>query len=315
MFEGFETFDIATSETSIHGCRGGSGPPLLLLHGFPETHLMWHATAPRVGQRFTVVAADLRGYGNSGTPPSSADHRPYSKGVMAHDMILVMRKLGYERFSVAGHDRGGRCAYRMALDYSDRIARLAVLDLIPTNEAFNRANMDFALGFWPWCLLAQPHPFPETLIAGAPEMIANYPLDSWSSDPACFSAGVREAYTRQFRSADHAHAICEEYRAAATVDYLQDESDKGKRRISCPVRALWGRHGALEAWYDPLKIWKQWATNVSGRAVDCGHFIPEEAPDETSEDLLAFFANVPEGPGDRSARRRALARPRGRSGR
>jgi haloacetate dehalogenase len=290
MFEGFEAFDIATEETTIHGRKGGSGPPLLLLHGFPQTHLMWHATAPTLADHLTVVAADLRGYGNSGTPRSSADHRPYSKSAMARDMIFVMRKLGYERFSVAGHDRGGRCAYRMALDHPSRVTRLAVLDLIPTNEAFNRADMKFALGFWPWSLLAQPFPFPERLIAGAPELIANYALDTWSSDPTCFPDEVRSEYMRQFRDTEHVYAICEEYRAAATLDYAQDEIDKGKRQIDCPVLALWSKKGAVEAWYDPLQIWKQWATDVSGRAIDCGHFLPEEAPKETSAELLTFFA-------------------------
>jgi len=186
MFERFDEFDILAEETPIHGRKGGDGPPLLLLHGFPQTHLMWHATASRLAEHFTVVAADLRGYGSSGTPPSTPDHQPYSKRAMARDMIVVMRKLGYERFSVAGHDRGGRCAYRMALDHPSSIVRLAVLDLIPTNEAFNRADMRFALGYWPWSLLAQPHPFPERLIAGAPDMIVNYPLDTWGSDPARF---------------------------------------------------------------------------------------------------------------------------------
>jgi haloacetate dehalogenase len=290
MFEGFEEFDIATEETTIHGRKGGSGPPLLLLHGFPQTHLMWHATAPTLADHLTVVAADLRGYGNSGTPRSSDDHRPYSKSAMARDMIFVMRKLGYERFSVAGHDRGGRCAYRMALDHPSRVTRLAVLDLIPTNEAFNRADMKFALGFWPWSLLAQPFPFPERLIAGAPELIANYALDTWSSDPTCFPDEVRSEYMRQFRDTEHVYAICEEYRAAATLDYAQDEIDKGKRQIDCPVLALWSKKGAVEAWYDPLQIWKQWATDVSGRAIDCGHFLPEEAPKETSAELLTFFA-------------------------
>jgi haloacetate dehalogenase len=289
MFERFDEFDIVTEDATIHGRRGGSGPPLLLLHGFPETHLMWHATAPSLAEYFTVVAADLRGYGSSGTPPSTADHQAYSKSAMARDMIAVMRKLGYERFSVAGHDRGGRCAYRMALDYPSRIVRLAVLDLIPTNEAFNRADMRFALGYWPWSLLAQPYPFPERLIAGAPDMMVNHPLDTWSSDPARFPAVVRSEYLRQFRDPNHIHAICEEYRAAATLDYAQDESDKGKRRIRCPVLSMWGKRGPIEAWYDPLQIWRQWATDVSGRAIDCGHFLPEEAPEEVARELIVFF--------------------------
>ena len=289
MFESFHEFDIETEETLIHGRKGGDGPPLLLLHGFPQTHLMWHAIAPRLAQRFTVVAADLRGYGKSGTPPSTDDHEPYSKRAMARDMVAVMGKLGYERFSVAGHDRGGRCAYRMALDHPDSVIRLAVLDLVPTSEAFNRADMEFALGFWPWSLLAQASPFPERLIAGNPELIANYPLDTWSSDPGRFPSDVRDEYERQFHDSKHVHAICEEYRAAATLDFQHDEGDKGHRRIKCPVLALWSKHGAVEAWYDPIEIWKEWATDVAGRAIDCGHFLPEEAPEETYEELVAFF--------------------------
>lgn len=293
MFENFEEFEISAGETTIHGRRGGSGPPLLLLHGFPQTHLMWHATAPRLAEYFTVVAADLRGYGSSGTPPSTADHQPYSKSAMARDMIVVMRTLGHQRFSVAGHDRGGRCAYRMALDYPSSIVRLAVLDLIPTNEAFNRADMQFALGFWPWSLLAQPSPFPERLIAGAPDLMVNFPLDTWSSDPTRFPDVVRREYIRQFRDPRHVHAICEEYRAAATLDYAQDETDKGVRRIRCPVLAMWSKRGPIEAWHDPLQIWRQWATDVSGRAIDCGHFLPEEAPEETADALIAFFLDRP----------------------
>ncbi len=291
MFEGFQTFEIDTGETTITGRKGGDGPPLLLLHGFPQTHLMWHAVVPELARHFTVFAADLRGYGGSGTPPSTEDHAPYSKRAMARDMIAVMRKLGYERFLVAGHDRGGRCAYRMALDHPDSIARLAVLELKPTTEALDRAEMEFALGFWPWSLLSQPAPFPERLIAGAPDLIANYPLDSWSSDPSAFSSKVRIEYARQFHDPDQVHAICEEYRAAGTLDYEHDKADKGHRRIQCPLLALWSKHGAVEAWYEPIEIWKQWGTAVSGRALDCGHFLPEEAPEETCAELLSFFSD------------------------
>jgi len=289
MFDGFEAFDIATEGTVIHGRVGGKGRPLLLLHGFPETHLMWHAVAPRLASQFTVVAADLRGYGDSGTPEPSEDHREYTKQAMADDMVAVMRQLGFAQFSVAGHDRGGRCAYRLALDHPETVTRLAVLDVVPTYEAFRRADMRFALGFWPWSLLAQPYPFPESLIQGAPETFVSHPLDAWSTDPDCFPHEVRVAYLRQFRDPRHARAICEDYRAAATLDYQQDQQDWGKRWIDCPVLVLWSRQGALEAWYDPIEIWRSWARDVSGTGLDCGHFMPEEAPDATGKALADFF--------------------------
>jgi haloacetate dehalogenase len=290
MFEEFETFNLEGAGAVIHGRKGGTGQPLLLLHGFPETHLMWHTVAPALAKRFTVIVADLRGYGDSGTPQSSDDHREYSKRAMAADMVAVMGSLGYDRFALAGHDRGGRCAYRMALDYPDAVARLAVLDLIPTYEALNRADMKLALGFWPWSLLSQAYPFPETLIQAAPEAFVDHPLRDWSADPTCFSEEVRAQYERQFRDPDHAHAICEEYRAAATLDYEQDERDKGKRQIACPLLVLWGKQGAIEAWYRPLEIWRAWARDVSGQAINCGHFLPEEAPQETGAALEAFFS-------------------------
>jgi len=288
MFDGFEAITVETGEVAIRLQRGGTGPPVLLLHGFPQTHLMWHRVAPALAREFSVVAADLRGYGASGQPPSTPDHAPYSKRAMARDMVAVMGQLGHSRFSVAGHDRGGRVAYRLALDSPDRVRRLAVLDLIPTGEAFRRADMRFALGFWPWSLLAQPAPLPERLLGADPAFVVGYLLDDWGDTPGAIPDEVRAEYARALTPAA-IHAICEEFRASATVDYECDEADRGRRRITCPVLVLWSKRGPVESWYDPLAVWRDWADDVRGRALDCGHFLPEEAPDETAAELLAFF--------------------------
>jgi haloacetate dehalogenase len=290
MFEGFDQATIDTDEAAIRIRRGGSGPPLLLLHGVPQTHVMWHRVAPRLAQRFTVVAADLRGYGDSSKPPTTPDHAPYSKRAMARDGVEVMRRLGFDAFFVAGHDRGARCAYRMALDHPDRVARLAVLDIVPTGDALRGTNMAFAMDFWVWFFLAQPADLPERLIGANPQALLDAMLDGWSATPNVFPAEVRAEYARALADPATLHAICEEYRAAVTLDYVSDEADRGRRRIACPVLALWGARGALPRWYDVPAIWSQWADDVRGHAIDCGHFLPEEAPDETAAALESFFA-------------------------
>ncbi|MGH2616993.1 MAG: alpha/beta fold hydrolase, partial [Thermomicrobiales bacterium] len=275
MFEGFDLATIDTGETAIRMRYGGSGPPLLLLHGIPETHLMWHKIAPRLAHDFTVVATDLRGYGDSGTPPTLPDHAPYTMRTLARDQATVMERLGFDHFFVAGHDRGARCAYRLALDHPARVLKLAVLDVVPTGEVFARADMAFARDFWLWSFLAAPHDLPERLIAANPDVMVDHMLDSWSRTPQAFSDEVRAEYKRAFRNPETIHAICEEYRAAATLDYQHDLADRGRRRISCPVLALWSKHGAVSAWYDALAIWRDWADDVRGRALDCGHVLPE----------------------------------------
>src|SRR5262245_20852417 len=290
MFEGFKQSTFETGETAIRVRHGGSGPPLLLLHGNPQTSAMWHKVAPRLAETFTVVATDLRGYGESGKPPSTAGHAPYSKRAMALDQIAVMRRLGHERFFVAGHDRGGRVAYRMALDHPERVLRLVVLDIIPTGEALRRANMDFALGYWHWFFLAQREDLPEALMGENPD---EYWFRHTSREPKSrdFFGVALEEYLRAFRNPATRHAICEDYRAAVTVDLAHDEADRAaERRIRCPVLALWGGKGKLETWYDVLAIWREWADDVRGRPIACGHYIPEEAPDDTYAELRAFFA-------------------------
>jgi haloacetate dehalogenase len=295
MLEGFQAAEVETGETRIFVRWAGTGPPLLLLHGFPQTHLMWRSVAPRLARRFTVLCADLRGYGRSGCPASAPDHDSYAKRAMARDMVAVMDRLGFPRFSVAGHDRGGRVAYRLALDHPERVDRIAVLDILPTAEVWERADARFALAFWPWTLLAQPAPLPERLLSTAPEAIVDDALGSWGSPPATFSPEVRAAYVEPLRDPARVHAICEEYRAAATRDREHDEADRRSgRRITCPLLALWSGRGALGAWYadagGPLALWRAWADDVQGRPLDAGHFFPEEAPEETADVLARFFA-------------------------
>jgi len=296
MLDDFETAEIQTGETNIFVRRSGSGSPILLLHGFPQTHLMWRDVAPLLARHFSVVCADLRGYGHSGCPASTTNHAPYAKRAMARDMVAVMEQLGFPRFSVAGHDRGGRVAYRMALDHPDQVESLAVLDVIPTEEAWSRADARLAGAFWPWSLLSQPEPLPERLILGAPDAIVQNALSGWGSSDTIFDDEVRAAYIEALSDPAHVHAICEEYRAAATLDIEHDVSDRSSgRRIGCPILALWSSAGGLNSWYSdeggPLEIWKSWADNVNGGPVDGGHFFPEEYPNETATALRNFFAD------------------------
>jgi haloacetate dehalogenase len=294
LLDGFDRAEVETGETSIFVRWSGSGPPILLLHGFPQTHLMWHSVAPRLARRFTVVCADLRGYGASGCPASTPDHAPYSKRAMARDMVVVMERLGFPRFSVAGHDRGGRVAYRLALDHPARVERLAVLDVLPTGTMWEMADARFALAYWPWSLLAQPEPLPERMIQAAPEAVVDDALAGWGSPSTAFGPEVRAAYVAALRDAVHVHAICEEYRAAATLDRAHDDADGASgRRIECPLLALWSGVGPLSSWYveagGPLALWRAWGDDVQGRALEGGHFFPEEIPVETAYALELFF--------------------------
>jgi haloacetate dehalogenase len=294
MLDEFTTIEVDTGETSIFVRWCGAGPPLLLLHGFPQTHLMWRSVAPLLARRFTVVCADLRGYGRSGCPASAPDHMPYSKRAMARDMAVVMHRLGFSRFSVTGHDRGGRVAYRLALDHPARVERLAVLDVVPTGDVWGQADARLSQAFWPWSLLAQPEPLPERLVAAAPDAVIDDALGGWGSPSAAFDPTIRAAYIEALRERAHVHAICEEYRAAATRDCEHDDADRrAGRRIGCPVLALWSGRGPLDNWYaaigGPLAMWRAWADDVQGRPVDAGHFFPEEIPAETATALSRFF--------------------------
>jgi haloacetate dehalogenase len=291
MFEGFEIRDVRTAGTIIHARIGGSGPPLLLLHGYPQTHVMWHRVAPALGARFTVVCADLRGYGDSGKPDSDPEHRVYSKRATAGDMVELMAALGYERFRLAGHDRGGRVAHRLALDHPERVASLAVLDIVPTRTIFRTADQAIATAYFHWFFLIQPYDLPERLIGGDPTYWLHRMLGAWSSRglPA-FAPEALAEYERCFADPKVIHGSCEDYRAAASIDLRHDEADLDKR-IQCPVLALWGRHGLMERHFDVLATWRERSAGpVSGHALDCGHFLAEERPVETAEALLEFFA-------------------------
>jgi haloacetate dehalogenase len=283
MFDGFDLALASLDDASIRYRIGGSGPPLLLLHGFPQTHSMWQLVAPVLARDFTVVAPDLRGYGQSSSPPTTSDHAPYSKRTMAIDQVQLMSSLGFDRFAVAGHDRGARCAYRLALDHPQTVTKLAILDIIPTYEAYARADMRFGLGYWHWFYLPQP--------AGLPERTLSTDLETgWmarsckSSTPEAFAD-----YLAGWQRPEVIHGMCEDYRAGATVDFDLDALDHGTRLIECPTFILWGAQSPVGQWYDPLEIWRDWATDVRGRSLDCGHFLPEELPDDTARELVAFF--------------------------
>jgi haloacetate dehalogenase len=291
VFDGFETRELATERGAIHARVGGDGPPLLLLHGYPQTHLMWHGAAAQLAERHTVVVADLSGYGESFRPPTADDHAPHSKRALALDQVQAMATLGHDRFAVAGHDRGGRVAYRMALDHPSTVTALAVLDIVPTADVWARADDRPALFYWHWGLLAQPAPLPERLIAGDREVFFDRHLAviGLGSDPERYPAEVMDAYRRQLTDIGAVHAICEDYRAGATIDRALDEADRG-RHIECPVLCLWGTRGALPAFYgDVLEVWRPWAPQVTGRGIDASHFLVEDRPDEVAGELVAFF--------------------------
>ncbi len=291
FFEGFTLETVAVNGGALRLRRGGGGAPLLLLHGNPQTHAMWHAVAPALAQHFSVVCPDLRGYGGSFKPPVSADHAAYAKRAMAADMAQLMTCLGHERFFVAGHDRGARVAQRLALDHSDRVRRLALLDIVPTLEHFERADAAFGLGYYHWFWLAQPHPFPETLINAAPEAwfrahTAREPKNETFFHPEALADYLRAAHDPAMIS-----GMCEDYRAAATIDLEHDRASRAAGdRIACPLLVLWGAKGKIGQWYEPLEIWRTYAAApVAGGAIDTGHYLAEEDPAAVTAQLAAFF--------------------------
>jgi len=291
MFEGFRERQIQAGDARIFMRIGGEGPPLLLLHGFPQNHVMWHLVASRLAESFSVVMPDLRGYGDSLGPPPDPDHRNYSKRVMAADMIAVMSALGHQRFLLAGHDRGGRVAYRLALDHPERVSRLAVLDILPTVDVWERMNAEAALRSYHWLLLAQPAPLPERLIAHDPDFYLRHLLDRWAGRPDALDPAAVVEYARHFRKPSVIEAMCEDYRAGATVDRRDDRADRQNgRRLSCPTLVLWGTRYLAQKAGSPLDVWRPWAEDVREVPLACGHFLAEEQPEACAEALTAFFA-------------------------
>jgi haloacetate dehalogenase len=288
FFPGFEAFRIETEDAAINGVVGGGGPPLLLLHGYPQTHAEWHRIAPALAQRFTVIATDLRGYGDSSKPPDGDNHEGYSKRSMARDQVAVMKKLGFTRFAVVGHDRGGRVAHRMALDHPDAIIRLAVLDIVPTYKLFSSVTKEFASVYYHWFFLIQPAPLPETLIGNSADFYLRNGLFR-GLVPTVISDELYAEYLRCYQEPATLHAMCEDYRAAATVDLEHDKADLGAK-VRCPLLAIWGSKGAMDPLYDVLGTWRERAADVRGTSLPGGHWLPEQIPTELTAELLAFFS-------------------------
>ena len=287
MFAGFTRTTIATQGATINVLIGGTGAPVLLLHGYPQTHVMWHKIAPRLAKDFSAVIPDLRGYGDSSKPPDGENHFGYSKRATAQDQVEVMDHLGFKQSAVVGHDRGGRVGHRMALDHAEWVTKLAVLDIVPTHKLYHNVNKEFATAYYHWFFLIQPSPFPETLIGNNAEFYLNSLLGRLK--PEAITPEAFAEYLRCFRDPATIHATCEDYRAAASIDLAHDDADMD-RKITCPVLALWAGKGAMHKMYDVLATWRERATNVSGKALPGGHFLPEETPEETFAALKAFLS-------------------------
>lgn len=294
LYPGFAHHRIETDGGEIFLRTGGSGPPLLLLHGYPMTHVCWHRIAHRLASQVTLVLPDLRGYGASSAPPGDSAHTAYSKRAMAQDMRAVMRALGHSRFIAAGHDRGGRVAYRLALDHPECVRALVPIDILPTGEVWARLRWASALKSYHWAFLAQPHPMPETLINASPDFYLEHTLASWSStrDLSPFAPEALAHYRALLADPARVHAVCEDYRAGATVDRLLDEADQAAgRKIACPTFLLWGSD-YLGKGPDPLEVWRGWCADVSGTEIRSGHFLADENPADTLAALQGFLAHV-----------------------
>jgi haloacetate dehalogenase len=293
LFPSFASKWIDTSAGKIFARTGGSGPPLLLLHGYAQSNVMWHRVAPQLAQRFTVVIPDLPGYGWSAVPKSGPGHAPYSKRAMAAAMIDVMEALGHAHFNLAGHDRGGRVAYRLALDHPGRLDKLAVLDIVPTYAMWHGMDRNLAYKIWHWTFLALPAPFPEEMIGRNPVAFLDWKMASWtkSKDLSSFDPRALAHYRAFFQDPLRIHATCEDYRAGRTTDLAHDEADRAAgNKIACPLLAIWGAAGIPSETHSPLDTWREWAADVRGFPIDSGHFLCEENPAATAKALMDFFA-------------------------
>lgn len=279
---------IKSNGIEINVAHGGEGPPLLLLHGYPQTNLMWHKLVPQLLERFYLVCPDLRGYGKSSKPAGLPDHSNYSKRVMSRDIIGVMDHLGFGSFQAAGHDRGGRVLHRLSLDFPDRVSRMCVMDIAPTHHMFTTADKEFATGYYHWFFLIQPDGLPEKLIGNDPGYYLTEILKRWSGSNKDFDSEIVSEYIRHFSDPLSIHGSCEDYRAASSIDLLHDEEDMDKK-ISCPLLVLWGNEGFVHRKYDVISTWEDRATDVRGKALDSGHFLPEENPEQVLQEMLNFF--------------------------
>ena len=290
MFNGFTQKRLHANGVEIHARMAGSGPPLLLLHGYPQSHLIWHRVAAELATQFTVVVTDLRGYGQSGKLPDSPDHSNYSKRAMAQDQVEVMQQLGYPSFYLCGHDRGGRVSHRLAVDHPGAVKKLMLLDISPTLAMYEQTNMEFARSYWWWFWLIQPAPFPESMVAGAPETYLRKKIGWGHAGMKPFTEETYAAYLAYVSDPATMHAMCEDYRAAASIDLEHDRADRAAgRRITCPVNVLWGESGVVNRCFTPIEDWRRVADDVRGRTLPCGHYIPEEIPEELLREMKAFF--------------------------
>ena len=288
MFEGFEQLQIQTSGTTINLVKGGDGPPLLLLHGYPQTHTMWHKVAPLLARDFTVVAADLRGYGDSGKPEGGSEHLNYSKRAMAQDQVEVMEQLGFDSFLLAAHDRGARVSHRLTKDHPQRVRKLALLDIIPTHRMFQIVNKEMATNTYHWFFLIQPYDFPERVIGAAADQFIRRSFERGANAAQVFPPEAVAEYVRCATKPEAIHAMCEDYRAGASIDLVHDEADFANK-VDCPLLALWSATGYVGRTQDVLQVWRDYATDVHGRSMPCGHHIAEEMPEEAHAAIRDFF--------------------------
>lgn len=284
----FKKEKIRVNGVEINTVHGGKGDPLLLMHGYPQTHFMWHKTAPKLSEHFYVVCPDLRGYGDSSKPKGKPDHSNYSKRVMGQDMIEVMDKLGFRSFNAAGHDRGGRVLHRMCLDFPRNVKKACVMDIAPTHHMFKTTDKDFATGYYHWFFLIQSDGLPEIMIGANPEYYLKEKLKRWSGPNTIFDHDAVKEYVRCFSDPNAIHGSCEDYRAAASIDLNHDEEDM-HRKITCSLLVLWGERGFINKTYDVISTWEKRAENLRGKALDCGHFLPEEKPEEIYNELKDFY--------------------------